>query len=787
MKTENFNELRKLRNELAHGARTLDPVVLAKRLSEMGLSIPAAELPALIPTILRTLSSHAGVNHIPQTLVQVMAQLLEGKPARVICDPWAGLGVVVATVRELTHATRVLAFTQNEAELDLGQVLVKHAEWQVGDPLQLLRSLKGEIDVAASILPFGYRNDQSIIIQDPNGTPIELRGDFESLMLAMATTRLSAHGLGLFVVSSSIFYSKRSVLRKFSTAGLGMEAALALPSGTFASYTSIPTYLVVVRKRPTLQMFVGQLSSDAKTNRQIVANYIEHKEGGTLELGRFVDPMSFTGLESIRAAERFANMERRFGTPSVRLDELATTINLGRWGEDFRFLEQDNAVFIPLIGISNVSESLDDLRIKRHNYAQVAIDPTRSNARFVAGFLNSELGREIRELSKSGTVIPKLNKQTLKSLRLFLPDLRTQKAMLETEARIAAEQNTLFGLQNELSELQRELWISPLSAQSVDDRIGTFSHRLSGSIKQHADERLDHWFETLPFPLASILRAWQATPSQDFKTKHDHLLHFFEGTAEFTSVIFLSAFNSNESLFEAHRQSLTKAMGQMRLSFERATFGTWKFVVEYLGKQTRLLLSGDKDKRALCADMFADPSLALPEVLSRKELAEVFATTNKMRNDWGGHGGVVGQEEARLRNERLLGELQKLQSVIADTWGKVQLIHAHQSRLRHGLFENEVAVLTGSNSEFLKETRELSVCLDVERLYLSISESRTALKLLPLIRVGRSPESANNACYFFNRLESDGARFVSYHFADKPELTGRFDEAIEAIKSLTHS
>jgi hypothetical protein len=32
-------------------------------------------------------------------------------------------------------------------------------------------------------------------------------------------------------------------------------------------------------------------------------------------------------------------------------------------------------------------------------------------------FLNSELGKELREQSKSGTVIPKLNKQTLKELR----------------------------------------------------------------------------------------------------------------------------------------------------------------------------------------------------------------------------------------------------------------------------------------------------------------------------------------------------------------------------------
>lgn len=93
----------------------------------------------------------------------------------------------------------------------------------------------------------------------------------------------------------------------------------------------------------------------------------------------------------------------------------------------------------------------------------------------------------------------------------------------------------------------------------------------------------------------------------------------------------------------------------------------------------------------------------------------------------------------------------------------------------------------GSNSEFLKETRSMATWLDVERLYLCHKESALALKLLPLIQVGPSPQSAKNACYFFSRLERDGAaRFISYHFIDKPELTGQFDQAaLEAIKLLT--
>jgi hypothetical protein len=90
----------------------------------------------------------------------------------------------------------------------------------------------------------------------------------------------------------------------------------------------------------------------------------------------------------------------------------------------------------------------------------------------------------------------------------------------------------------------------------------------------------------------------------------------------------------------------------------------------------------------------------------------------------------------------------------------------------------------GSNPEFLKEARSMATWLDVDRLYLSQKTSRNAVKLVPLVRVGPTPKSAKNACYFFSRLEQDGARFISYHYIDQPELRGQFDEATETIKFL---
>lgn len=783
--------LRETLNKL-RGVELRGPEELANFLKREGVQFSGDDLSTWGWFLTSRFGRYAGTFQVPDWLAAVFRRLIEDSSPKSICDPWAGIGFLIGVLRETPGVRESLAHTQNQSEFELGKILVPQVSWQLGDPLNLVSALDKQIDVVASILPMGLRSSHPLSVSDSSGDSVELRDDLGNLLLVAASLKLTDHGIGLFVVTPSFFFSQRSVLRQFGVLGLGIEGALALPSGTFAPLTNIPAYLILVRRKSITKMFVAQLSADTNTNNQIVDNFKHDREGGTLELGRFVDAQSFTSLEAIRTAERFAVAERRFGAPAIKLGELATEINLGRFGEDFSFPSKDNAVFVPLIGNSDVRDSIDDLSLKKQNYAQVVVDSAKSNARFVARFLNSEFGKELREQNKSGHVIPKLNKQTLKALRVFVPDLQTQRTMLDVEARIAAEQNTLLGLQNELGEYRRELWANPQSAPDVNEHVNNLSLRLAGGIREHTAESLEQWFETLPFPLASILRAWRAAETRDFKTKHEHLLHFFEATAEFISVILLSAFSSNEPFFASRKQKLIDSMKKQNLSFQRATFGTWKFVIEHLGKQTRELLSEKgkspencKNDRSLCADMFSDSSLVLPESLSRKELASIISATNKMRNDWTGHGGVVGQDEAQLRNEQLLGEVQKLREVTAETWAETQLVHARLCRPLRGVFENEVSILMGSNNEFVKETRSMATWLDVERLYLSNKNLRRALKLLPLVQVGPSPESAKNACYFFNRVEPDGARFVSYHFAEKPELRGQFDEATEAIRLLT--
>ena len=69
-------------------------------------------------------------------------------------------------------------------------------------------------------------------------------------------------------------------------------------------------------------------------------------------------------------------------------------------------------------------------------------------------------------------------------------------------------------------------------------------------------------------------------------------------------------------------------------------------------------------------------------------------------------------------------------------------------------------------------------------LYLKAEDGRCALELIPLIRIMSSPESGPNACYFYNRQESAGIRFVSYHFEIEASVTQAFSDTAQVLTKL---
>ena len=79
---------------------------------------------------------------------------------------------------------------------------------------------------------------------------------------------------------------------------------------------------------------------------------------------------------------------------------------------------------------------------------------------------------------------------------------------------------------------------------------------------------------------------------------------------------------------------------------------------------------------------------------------------------------------------------------------------------------------------------ESAMPLETDALYLFDSVSRTGLKLQPFVEVIPSPERQAVACFIFNLVDKDSARWVSYHFDQEAEISHPSNGVLNALSRL---
>jgi hypothetical protein len=171
------------------------------------------------------------------------------------------------------------------------------------------------------------------------------------------------------------------------------------------------------------------------------------------------------------------------------------------------------------------------------------------------------------------------------------------------------------------------------------------------------------------------------------------------------------------------------------------------------------------------------------EMLTSKDLINLLQAANSLRND-GAHGGVSSERDIELKHRKLLELITSCRRFMGNNWKRYQLVQPGQCRYAGGVFTYQAKRLMGTRTPF--ETIEQTTVEGMEdgRLHLLATDEGRALELMPFIRVMPSPKTEANACYYFNRMEGDQQRYVSYHFESESEFEAVFDDTKAAIASL---
>lgn len=250
------------------------------------------------------------------------------------------------------------------------------------------------------------------------------------------------------------------------------------------------------------------------------------------------------------------------------------------------------------------------------------------------------------------------------------------------------------------------------------------------------------------------------------------------------ATVHLSAFMAEARLWRETAPKLTKALASHNLSLERATFGAWKQTVELLSARCRELMA-DAEGKQLVAKMHSAPSQHHAEMLCHPALVSTLQRSNSIRNDSKGHGGAMGEEEAKSVHDDLFSQVNKVREAFGRSWLDYELIQPAESKFQGGVHHYKAKRLVGTRSSPFEVVERVSAePMESDRLYLFDALGQRGLLLRPFIQVMASPEKKANACYIFSRSEGERSRFVSYHFEQESSLVAPFPDLDETFRRL---
>jgi hypothetical protein len=728
------------------------------------------------------LGYEAGMWFAPVWLSRFIAQLLHAQQSTALLDPIGGLGLWAAAIAEQNTQFHIDVVCRNPAAQDLYAVLEGNLpSLHIGSFEAVRPQLSRQYDAIVSFPPIG-RGRETRMYLTPTGEA-SIKDDPSLIAILDAAQLLRPEGRLFILVPPKFAKTSRndSVRRNLRQLGLYLTALLRVRPGSF-TFTSMAFDLVIIERRSRDGLYVAEVTEQREAQDYLIQRLVTHQLGdspvqyrvaearaqyatqnhsfyrpdtrqpGEIPAqGRLIDPDTFRSFDTLVAEDTARQIAQHRGLVEKLFSEVVLDIRRPKRHLGFMPCEEHpDAIYLPLMATTDTTTSQATLPEGLKSYVQLIVNPEVALPEYLANLFNTPLGHELRKAAMQGSTIPRISLRGLRAMTLYLPPMEDQRRTLE------ALQNIDL-VRSELNELESRLWDQPCNSADILEAIGTVNH----------EERFQDWLESLPFPLASTLRAY-CTVDQSDKTKYERLLQFFESLAAFCVTILVSACRPNPQIWVPAREKIAKSLAKRSFSPSRPTFGLWRTVLGVLSKSVRRLLSGKPEDRALCLSLFHISNPKLLEVISSKELSTILEQVNTYRNRWTGHGGSVWPKEEGLRHKQISEQLEAFRQLFGTVFTQYELIRPGNPVVLPGpVYQYPAERVMGSNPMLESQTIELLEPAVSGRLHCFSPGQRRALELYPFFQLKETPRAA---CYFFNRIEKSVPHFVSYHPVSVSEI-----------------
>lgn len=602
-----------------------------------------------------------------------------------------------------------------------------------------------------SLFQYNDRNKYKLICCEFVGEGLKKQIEELKQMLNQTSNHLIEEGVYAFVFPSTIKSNRiyKSFFELAQDLGLYVNAVISMPEKAYEPYVFVGTRLLLLSKRKNFEHFVAEISEDQDIEI-VLSNFLNHVKAKKYSLGAWVNDDEYFDLHDFEVVINIPKIAKKFNGRPWKITDLAKEIN--RPSNDGVFEENADAIYIPLIGLSDVVDNIDSFKISAQHYVQVVVDTNIVSTQYMCFYLNGLYGIESRKNQMVGAMVSRLYIESLKEIIIMVPSIDEQNSMLNTQKNIQE-------LKAQIDSLESAFLKLPSNYKDIEKNIKNINNY----------ESIEEWAEKLPFPLASVLRRYFAETT--FGKKQEALLLFFEAYAIFNACIMLSILNESIGLIDKD-----DALKGTDISFYNySSFGTWALLNKIITNYSRTIVKKSEEEGSLgnntLRTFFKTTNLSLINVLCNPKINKILSDVAYKRNVWKGHVGITSDKICKPHVIELEGKLAELRGLVTDAFDDIELLKSKGMHYENGQFESNIELLRGSNSIFMKDSFKSSIPLDEAKLYILMKDTELVVQLIPLIIFKKSPDNVENACYFYSRddKKNDLTYYVSYHYDSEPE------------------
>jgi hypothetical protein len=280
---------------------------------------------------------------------------------------------------------------------------------------------------------------------------------FKSLFL------LDNSGYGIYVVEP-IQQSEEwlKFIRNLNSKGFFINGIINTPKEILSSQTSLRPNLIIISRFNNPYLFIAE-PEDVESIESLVGNFKNLYNSGSLDNGVLIKEKDFKGFSQFKIISEINALETQYKNyKKYQLKNIASDIVLGNTKRKFE--DKANSIYLPKVGTSPVVSKLNNLNIKQQNYFQVVLNDKIVKNEYLEIFFHSALGKYIIKTLFTGGIIPHINKTSLLSAYVLIPDFKEQEFLITTTKKLSK-------LKEKVELFNEELALNPNSARNIQDKL----------------------------------------------------------------------------------------------------------------------------------------------------------------------------------------------------------------------------------------------------------------------------------------------------------------------------